>query len=62
VAIGADDVHLDLAGSVAAEDGAVLHEDDLGSIAGRSEGGADAGKPAADDNEIRRENMVSHTG
>ncbi len=39
VAVGADDVHADFGGGVAAEDVAVLDEDDLGAVAGGGEGG-----------------------
>lgn len=52
MAIGADDVHFDFAGSVAAKDGAVLDEDHAGTVSGRREGGADAGKTAASDEKI----------
>jgi hypothetical protein len=49
---GADDVHADLAGGVAAENGAVLAKDDAGSKAGGSERTADAAHAAASDEEV----------
>ena len=52
VAVGADDVHLDLAGGVAAEHGTVLNENDAGAATGGRDGGADAGKSAAGDKKI----------
>jgi len=47
VAIGTYDVHFDFAGGVAAENGAVLDEDDAGAVACGGDSGADAGKAAA---------------
>lgn len=52
VAIGADDVHFDFAGSVAAEHGAILHEYDLRAVTRRRERGTDAGQAAADHDEV----------
>jgi hypothetical protein len=49
---GAEDPKADLAGGVAAEDGTVLHEDDLETGAGGGDGGAGAGETATDDHEI----------
>jgi hypothetical protein len=62
VAVGADDVHFDFAGGVAAEDGTILNEDDAGAIAGGGERGADAGETAAGDEEITIKFVDYHGG
>jgi hypothetical protein len=49
VAIGTDDVHFHLAGGVAAEQRAVLHEHDTRPVAGGGQGGAHAGHAASGD-------------
>ncbi len=51
-AVGAADAHADFAGGVAAEDGAVLDEDDGGAVAGGGDGRAESGESAADDGEV----------
>ena len=62
VGVGADDVHFDFGGGVAAEAGAVLDEDDLGAVAGGGDGGADPGEAAAGDEEIGLEVDEGHVG
>ena len=59
-AVGAADVHADLAGGVAAEDRAVLDESDLGAVAGGGEGGGETGEASADDAEINRNHLFFH--
>jgi len=56
VLVGADDVHLNFAGGIAAEAGTVLHEDD----AGGGDGGADTSKAAASDEDVGIEADFAH--
>ena len=50
--VGTADPHTDLGRRVAAEHGAVLHDDDFGTAACRRDGRAHSGKPAADHAEV----------
>ena len=55
---GAEDPEANLAGGVAAEDGTVLHENDLEAGAGGGDGGAGAGETATDHDEIGGEILL----
>ena len=57
VAIGPDHVHLDLAGRVAAQHGAVLDQHHAGAVAGGGQRGADPGQAAAGHEQIGFETM-----
>jgi hypothetical protein len=58
--VGPDDVHLDFAGGVAAEDGAILNEDDAGPVSGCGKGGAEAGHTTTGNEEVAFEFVGSH--
>ena len=58
--VGTDHVHFDFTGGIAAEDGAILEEDDLGAVACGGDGGADAGQASANHDEIGVKLVTGH--